>query len=163
MDCKCQQCGRDYKYDEPPGAGYSPQFCGPFCDGVCRGKQSAAEEADAVYALAKTPIEQARQIPLGQFVATRFVHVEDYNTAIGAWQTQVERLTQLELLSVRLMAAHEDAGDCGAQTLADLNGSTLEECQEATAAWVQFMRTHYGENSRLNDTEEEEAKGSGEV
>jgi len=37
-------------------------------------------EVDAVYALGKGPIEQARQIkPLVQWVKTRFVHVEEFN------------------------------------------------------------------------------------
>lgn len=40
-------------------------------------------ERDAVYALAKGPAEQAKHIPLHQWVSTRFVHVEDHNDAIN--------------------------------------------------------------------------------
>ena len=50
MNCTCKQCWRDYKYDEPKGAGYSPQFCGAFCDGVCNGLQRSAKEMERLKA-----------------------------------------------------------------------------------------------------------------
>lgn len=51
MNCTCRQCGRDYKYDEPKGVGYSPQFCGAFCDGVCNGLQRSANEVERLTAV----------------------------------------------------------------------------------------------------------------
>lgn len=41
MNCTCEVCGRDYKYDDPPGQGYDRRICGPYCDGVKAGRRQA--------------------------------------------------------------------------------------------------------------------------
>jgi hypothetical protein len=65
---KCQVCGRE-----------DPML-------VAAAYETAISQRDAtiasVYALAKTPVEQAEQIPLAQWVQTRFVHVDDHNAAL---------------------------------------------------------------------------------
>lgn len=40
-------------------------------------------EREAIYALGKGPIEQARSIPLAQWVQTRFVHIGDHNADVA--------------------------------------------------------------------------------
>lgn len=64
----------------------------------------AAEEHDAVYALGSGPIEQARQIPLPQFVATRFIRVDGadgHNEIVDRLNGRIAELESELTLSLR--------------------------------------------------------------
>lgn len=86
---------------------------------ACNLKRADAAEAaiDAVYALGKTPLEQTRAIPvtLAQWVATRFVHVQDYNELADAKAAAEARVQQLREALEGIVTYRDRVGSLGFQ------------------------------------------------